>query len=125
MQADAMTIPARCDETGVARPAQAGPVFSIDEDGCLHMRYTARTRSIAWKDDSATREAVSELTALLRTSPALRRVRLDAGMGIVGHNVLHDRSAFCDDPLRPGWCCAPAFSTGCAWRRRTGPWRNG
>ena len=28
-------------------------------------------------------------------------VRLQAGMGLVGHNVLHDRSAFVDDPASP------------------------
>jgi hypothetical protein len=101
MQPDAMTIPARTDETGIARPAQSGPVFSVDEDGCLHMRYTARTRSIEWKDDAATREAVTLLTDILETSPWVRRVHMEAGMGLVGHNVLHDRSAFVDDPAQP------------------------
>jgi hypothetical protein len=28
-------------------------------------------------------------------------LRLEAGMGIVGHNVLHERSAFVDDPVAP------------------------
>lgn len=101
MAPDAMTIPERTDEAGIARPAQTGPVFSVDEDGCLHMRYTARTRSIAWKDDVATRQAVDALQDLLATSPWVWRVRMDAGMGLVGHNVLHDRSAFVDDPAQP------------------------
>lgn len=101
MQPDAMTIPARTDESGIARPAQAGPVFSLDEDGCLHMRYTARNRSIAWKDDEATREATIALQEVLSDSPWVWRVRMEAGMGFVGHNVLHDRSAFIDDPERP------------------------
>ncbi len=100
MQPDAMSIPARVDEAGVARPEQAGPVFSVDEDGGLHMRYTARSRSIAWKDDAATAEAVAALRELLE-SRAAWRVRLEAGMGLVGRNVLHDRSAFVDDPGRP------------------------
>ena len=65
MQPDAMTIPARADDDGVARPAQAGPVFAVDDDGSLHMRYTARTRSIEWKADAATRAAVAALEALL------------------------------------------------------------
>ena len=43
---DAMTIPANTDEGMTPRPAQSGPVFSSDA-GALHMRYTARTRSIA------------------------------------------------------------------------------
>ena len=45
---EAMTIPPRTDDQGVARPAQPGPVFSVNADGTLHMRYTARTVSIAW-----------------------------------------------------------------------------
>ena len=106
MAADAMTIPARVDEAGVARAAQPGPVFSVDADGALHMRYTARTRSIAWRDDDATRNAVDMLAQLLAgrwceaASWALH-LRLGAGMGLVCHNVLHERSAFADDPAAP------------------------
>jgi alpha-ketoglutarate-dependent taurine dioxygenase len=108
MADDAMTIPARTDDDGIARPAQAGPVFSVDAAGRLHMRYTARTRSIVWRDDAATRAAVAALEALLGgASPHVPhgahvlRVRLDAGMGLVANNVLHDREAFIDDPQRP------------------------
>ncbi len=98
----AMTIPARTDEDGIARPAQAGPVFSVGPDGCLHMRYTARTRSIEWHDDDATRAAVACLEAMLGgASPHVLHVRLEPGMGIVANNVLHDRAAFVDDPARP------------------------
>lgn len=102
MADDAMTIPARTDEDGVARAAQAGPVFSVDALGFLHMRYTARTRSIAWKDDAPTRAAVACLESLLAgASPHVLRVRLEPGMGLVTNNVLHDREAFIDDPQRP------------------------
>jgi hypothetical protein len=102
MQPDAMTIPERFDERGVARPAQAGPVFSVDTGGALHMRYTARTRSIEWKDDAATRAAAACLEGLLAAGlPGMLRVRLEAGMGLVGHNVLHERGAFDDDPALP------------------------
>src|SRR3990172_1461134 len=65
MQPDAMTIPERTDENGVARAAQSGPVFSIDEKGALLMRYTARTRSIEWKQDEPTLVAVAFLEKLL------------------------------------------------------------
>ena len=59
MAPDAMTIPARLDDDGVARPEQTGPVFSVDaESAALHMRYTARTRSIEWRADAATRATV-------------------------------------------------------------------
>ena len=104
MQPDAMTIPARLDESGVARPAQSGPVFSVDPvDGRLHMRYTARTRSIEWKADDATRAAVASLEGLLADPATVGCVRatLAPGMGLVCQNVLHDRSGFDDDPAQP------------------------
>lgn len=103
MQSDAMTIPGRDDDDGVARPAQSGPVFSVnDADGSLHMRYTARTRSIEWKNDAATRAAVAALESVLASdSPWIMRVRLAPGMGVVGHNILHERSGFEDDATQP------------------------
>lgn len=106
MQPDAMTIPERAEAAGVARAAQSGPVFSVGGDGALHMRYTARTRSIAWHDDDATRAAVHLLNQVLAgavqpAAPWILRLRMEPGMGLVGHNVLHERSAFSDDPAAP------------------------
>ena len=103
MAPDAMTIPGREGDAGMARPAQPGPVFSIDaQDGSLHMRYTARTRSIEWKNDSATLKAAAFLERYLaEDNPDVLRLQLAPGMGIVANNVLHDRSAFVDDPTQP------------------------
>jgi hypothetical protein len=98
---DAMIIPARHDENGVARAAQPGPVFSVDGAGLLHMRYTARTISIAWRSDVATQTAVAALARLLAVStPWTLHGRLEPGMGLVCNNVLHDRSGFADTPQR-------------------------
>ena len=100
--ADAMTIPERTDEQGVARAAQSGPVFSVNSDGTLHMRYTARTRSIEWKQDAATLAAVAALEKLLASDlPHIHRLRLEPGMGLLCNNVLHDRTAFEDDAVEP------------------------
>ncbi len=99
---DAMTIPARVDETDGVRPAQSGPVFSVDAGGNLHMRYTARTRSIEWKQDAATLAAVAMLEHLLAAdSSHIHALRLENGMGLLCNNVLHDRSAFTNDPSLP------------------------
>jgi len=99
---DAMTIPLREDATDGVRDAQSGPVFSLDRDGNLHMRYTARTRSIEWKQDDATRAAVAALERLLDSAtPHIFHGRLEPGMGLLCNNVLHDRSAFGDDPDQP------------------------
>lgn len=102
MHADAMTIPDRVDEKDGLRSAQSGPVFSLDAAGHLHMRYTARTRSIEWKQDAATLAAVAALERLLASdSPHVFKARLEPGMGLLCNNVLHDRSAFSDDPAQP------------------------
>lgn len=99
--ADAMTIPPRHDDRGIARPAQAGPVFSVDRAGNLHMRYTARSISIAWKADAATEAARAALERLLAApTPWTLRGRLEPGMGLICNNVLHDRSGFTETPER-------------------------
>jgi alpha-ketoglutarate-dependent taurine dioxygenase len=99
MQPDAMTIPARMDEDNVARAEQSGPVFAVDpEQGFLYMRYTARTRSIVWKDDAITQAAVKTLADILASSEYILTARLRPGMGLICNNVLHTRSGFSDSP---------------------------
>ncbi len=99
MEPDAMTIPPNIEAGVELRPAQSGPVFSVAADtGALHMRYTARTRSIEWKDDRNTRLAVGFLSELLASdSHYIMRHRLRAGQGIICNNVLHKREAFAND----------------------------
>ncbi|HYA65847.1 MAG TPA: TauD/TfdA family dioxygenase [Burkholderiaceae bacterium] len=99
---DAMTIPARYDENGVARIEQTGPVFFVDPlSGRLYMRYTARTRSIRWRDNAHTQAAVACLERLLSSSAFVLRTRLGPGMGLLCANVLHNRSGFVDAPQAP------------------------
>jgi hypothetical protein len=96
---DAMTIPARIEGGRVERPAQVGPVFSVDAGGFLHMRYTARAVSIQWKKDAATQAALAALEDILGTaSPWVFSGRLEPGMGLVSNNVLHTRTPFTDSP---------------------------
>lgn len=97
MAPDAMTIPPNT-EAGAERPASIGPVFAIDSmSGNLHMRYTARVRSILWKDDATTVAAVRFLEQLLADdSSSVFRYRLAAGEGLLCNNVLHNRTAFSD-----------------------------
>jgi hypothetical protein len=103
MQPDAMTIPARTDDDGIVRPAETVPVFFVHPvSGALHMRYTARTRSIEWKDDATVRAAVSFLESLLAgASPYIHRLTLRPGMGLLCNNVLHDRTGFENDAACP------------------------
>jgi len=88
-----MTIPANIQAGVEVRPAQTGPVFSIAHDGQLHMRYTARSRSIQWQQDGVTLQAVQALSELLsESSDCIYHIRLAAGEGIISNNVLHSRS---------------------------------
>ncbi len=96
--AAAMTIPANMVEGEQLRQPRTGPVFSVDKTtGTLYMRYTARTRSIEWKNDAITRRALGVLSEVLHSDLAYKfRIRLAPGQGIVCNNVLHNRSAFAD-----------------------------
>lgn len=100
MHPQAMTIPANTEDGVDIRPAETGPVFSIETGtGNLHMRYSARTRNIHWRDDAMTRAAVEFLHSLWETgSPYIHRCRLLPGQGVICNNVLHSRTAFRDDP---------------------------
>ena len=99
MEPDVMMIPANINKEGeMIRPDRYGPVFSILPDGNLHMRYTARTRSIEWKQDPIVLAAVTLLHDYLHTdSPYIYRGTLQSGQGLISNNVLHDRSGFEED----------------------------
>ncbi len=98
MHPQCMTIPANVENGVELRAAQSGPVFSVNANGHLHMRYTARTRSIAWRDERVTRAALQTLDTLLNSehTPIFRH-RMQAGQGILCNNVLHTRTGFDDD----------------------------
>ncbi|OQX30779.1 MAG: taurine catabolism dioxygenase TauD [Candidatus Sedimenticola endophacoides] len=91
----AMTIPANIADGEEIRPARSGPVFMTRQDGRLHMRYTDRSRSIQWRDDPLTREAVKQLKTLLYAdSPHHFQGVLQPGQGLISNNVLHTRTRF-------------------------------
>lgn len=102
---DCLTIPANMVDGQEVRAAETGPVFSFDERGYLHMRYSARKRNIEWK--TGTEEPVAALIELMhgKRQAAINdwifRGTLAAGEGLICNNVLHNRTAFEDDPAAP------------------------
>lgn len=94
MTNDAMCIPANLRDGVEVRPMRSGAVFSIDHcTGQLHMRYTARTKSVIWSARAA--PAADALKEILATSQSgATTVRLSAHQGIVCNNVLHRRQGF-------------------------------
>ena len=99
MAPDAMTIPANVENGVKIRDAESGPVFSVDPvSGNLHMRYTARKRSIVWRSDKATAAWVAFLEDLFsRGCDYIYQYRLLPGEGVISNNALHNRTGFVDD----------------------------
>jgi len=97
-QAGALTIPANIENGVEIRAAQSGPVFSYSvTNSALHMRFSARTRNIEWKNDALTQEALACMNSLLTiNNPYVTTYRLKPGEGIIANNVLHNRNAFED-----------------------------
>jgi hypothetical protein len=94
MDSTVMTIPSNIEDGIELRPIQTGPVFSFHEH--LHMRYTARTRSIKWK--SKAKEALEFLSDFLKSdSPYIFKYKLQSNQGVLSNNVLHSRTEFTDD----------------------------
>lgn len=100
MQADAMTIPANIVDGVELRPDRSGPVYSVDAEGYLHMRFTERTRNIIWKEDPVLSAALEALSDLMHSeaSPVFHGT-LQSGQGLICNNVLHNRSGFEDDEI--------------------------
>ncbi|MCW9047332.1 MAG: TauD/TfdA family dioxygenase [Gammaproteobacteria bacterium] len=98
LQADVLTIPPNIENGKEIRAAKTGPVFSVDPiSHTLHMRFSARTRNIEWKDDSLTEDAVACMRGLLNeNNPYVISYRMQSGEGIIANNVLHNRTAFTD-----------------------------
>ncbi len=95
MHPEAMTIPEGEEAQGRVRPPNTGPVFFIEPSrGALVMRYTARKRHIAWRDDTVTRAAVAALEEILESDPLILRHKMQPGEGLICNNVLHTRTGF-------------------------------
>ncbi|WP_456386531.1 TauD/TfdA family dioxygenase [Profundibacter sp.] len=96
MHASAMTIPENREPNGNLRPASIGPVFEVNPQNThLEMRYTARTRSIEWRDDATTAAAVAFLQSVLNSDdPYIQTIKMQDGDGLLCNNSLHNRTGF-------------------------------
>ena len=96
MSPDMMRVPANVQGREVIRAEESGPVFSIQPDGGLNMRYTSRPRNIVWKSDKRSERALNLVREILMDSEAVIDIRLHQRQGLVCNNVLHGRQAFHD-----------------------------
>jgi alpha-ketoglutarate-dependent taurine dioxygenase len=99
----AMSIPEHTLDGQVRRAKSTGAVFLIDEPSAeLYMRYTQRKKNIEFLDSSEVKQAVTLLDDLLKTpTPHHFEHTMNTNQGLICNNVLHNRSAFVDDPQHP------------------------
>lgn len=99
---EALTIPENKEDNGNTRPVSIGPVFSLNSTQTnLVMRYTARTRSIKWRQDPTTQAAVSYLQNLLENGDEFTKTAtMKKGQGVLCNNSLHNRTGFDPDKDR-------------------------
>ena len=92
---EAMSIPPNVVNDEELRGWARGPMFMLQDNGSLHMRYTHRKRNIKWRDDELTRQAVAFLGSIMNPdNPYYIEGTLDAGQGLICNNVLHTRTGF-------------------------------
>jgi alpha-ketoglutarate-dependent taurine dioxygenase len=97
MRSDAMTIPPNAEGGEEIRGETRGPVFSVDNQGYLHMRYSARKKNIEWLENEHIKQAVDFITEFLDSeSPYIYRYRLQENEGVISNNVMHNRTSFED-----------------------------
>lgn len=102
-QADAFSIPENIVNEQVVREAFRGPVFSIDSNGLLYMRFTQRNRHIVWKQTPQVAEAVALINSILESPiPWKTTITLAEGEGILCNNIVHCRHAYSDSYVHSG-----------------------
>ncbi|MCY4150472.1 MAG: TauD/TfdA family dioxygenase [Gammaproteobacteria bacterium] len=94
---DTLKIPENIDQGQTLRDAFEGPVYSLDENDHLYMRFTQRKHHIIWKQDPKVSQAIETLNALL-SGPLLGKmtILLAKGEGILCNNIVHCRHAYTD-----------------------------
>tara|TARA_B110000438_G_scaffold68975_1_gene69213 strand:- start:30 stop:929 length:900 start_codon:yes stop_codon:yes gene_type:complete len=101
MLPDTLTIPPNIKNDIIVRKQQRGPALSFLSQNnmlnyqALHLRYTGRKTHVIWKDDVRTIGALDFLKKTLQGDcPYIFRVKLKPGSGLIGNNILHNRTKF-------------------------------
>ena len=114
MADDAMTIPARAGRgrRGACGAVRAGVLGRRRQRRAAHALHRAHPQHrMEGRCLHARGRGLPARSCWAATRRTCLRLRLQPGMGLVGHNVLHERSAFVDDPAAPGCCTARATWT--------------
>ncbi len=106
---DALTIPQNKENGIILRKKQTGPVLTIQKNNlntgirAIHFRYTSRQTFVLWNKDTRTQGALDFLKKTLQARcPYIFRIKLQPGSGIIGNNILHNRTKFKNGESKAG-----------------------
>ncbi len=75
-----------------------GPVFYIDQDWALNMRFTSRQHNIIWKKDGMIKKIKNYIYDFITNEDKyIYRLLLKKNQGYVANNILHKREEYTDD----------------------------
>ena len=95
MQENIMEIPK--NKNSKSSSSSIGPVFYIDTENFLNMRFTSRQQNIIWKKDDMIKKIKNYISSfILDDDKYIFKLLLKKNQGYLANNILHKREGYLD-----------------------------
>ena len=95
MQENIMEIPK--NKNSKSSSSSVGPVFYIDSEKFLNMRFTSRQQNIIWRKDDMIKKIKNYISSfILDDSKYIFKLLLKKNQGYLANNILHKRERYLD-----------------------------
>jgi hypothetical protein len=95
MQENIMEIPK--NKNSKSSSSSIGPVFYIDTENFLNMRFTSRQQNIIWKKDDMIKKIKDYISSfILDDDKYIFKLLLKKNQGYLANNILHKREGYLD-----------------------------
>jgi hypothetical protein len=95
MQENIMEIPK--NKNSKSSSSSIGPVFYIDTENFLNMRFTSRQQNIIWRKDDMIKKIKNYISSfILDDSKYIFKLLLKKNQGYLANNILHKREEYLD-----------------------------
>ena len=95
MQNNIMKIPKNNNIIGSS--SVAGPVFYIDKEGCLNMRFTSRQQNIIWQKSDMIKKIKDYIFSFIaEDNKYVINILLKENQDYIANNILHKREKYID-----------------------------
>ena len=95
MQENIMEIPK--NKNSGSSSSSIGPVFYIDTENFLNMRFTSRQQNIIWKKDDMIKKIKDYISSfILDDDKYIFKLLLKKNQGYIANNILHKREGYLD-----------------------------